>query len=558
MRVRAPFRVLVAAAILVCGAGASAQAPQLPPRDAGPPGPATGTAAIHGRVIDAQTRQPLRRARIALAAPELGRGGLSASTDDAGRYELTDLPAGRFTLSVERSGYLSLRYGQRRPNEQGMPLEVAAGQRLDDVDFALPRMAVISGRVVDELGEPIAGVWMTAQRYIYSDNRRRLMPDGPVITTDDEGNYRLTNLLPGTYLVNARTLDKWVVTEPGREAAMGYAPTYFPGVSDPANAQRVTVTSGMEAANTDMALVPGRAATISGMAVDSQGRPLKSVLLVHELLGTQGGLVGSAGNGAVTADGMFTIPAVPPGDYKLQATGPQELVVVPVSVNGVDVTNVSLTTSAGWTARGTVAIDSDTPDALRRSLVTVRAAPLAGRNGMGMSGGPVMRQAVNDDWTFVVSGIVGAARLLVNVPDGWAVKAVLQGDRDIADLPLDMRSGGELGGLQVVLTDRGATLEGDVRNAKGTPTTDGTVILFASDASRWYENSRFVRVTRPDQRGQYRIRGLLPGEYLAVALDYVEQGIWNDPEYLESLRRHAQKVSLGSATTSVPLMVATP
>jgi hypothetical protein len=339
---------------------------------------------------------------------------------------------------------------------------------------------------------------------------------------------------------------------------MGYAPTYFPGVSDPANAQRVTVAIGMEAANTDMALVPGRAAAISGTAVDSQGRPLKSVLLVHELLGTQGGMVGSAGNGAVAPDGTFTIAAVPPGEYKLQATGPQELVVVPVAVNGVDVTNVALTTSAGWSARGAVTIDSDTPNALRRSLVTVRAVPLAGRNGMGMSGGPVARQAVNDDWTFLVSGVVGAARLLVGVLDGWAVKAMLQGDRDIADLPLDLKSGEELAGLQIVLTDRGATLEGDVRGATGAPTTDGSVILFAADASKWYDGSRFVRVTRPDQRGRYRIRGLLPGDYLAVALDYVDDGLWNDPEYLESLRRQAQKVTLAASPASLPLTVVAP
>jgi hypothetical protein len=84
------------------------------------------------------------------------------------------------------------------------------------------------------------------------------------------------------------------------------------------------------------------------------------------------------------------------------------------------------------------------------------------------------------------------------------------------------------------------------------------VILFAADASKWYEGSRFVRATRPDQRGRYRIRGLLPGDYLAVALDYVEDGIWNDPDYLESLRRHAQKVALASAAASLPLTVVTP
>jgi hypothetical protein len=559
MRSRVSHPALLVIALLVGAPSIVAQAPQLPPRDTGPAAPRTGTAAIRGRVVDAQTSRPLRRARINLTAPELGREGIPASTDDDGRYELTNLPAGRFTLAVERSGYLPLRYGQRRPNEQGIPLELGEGQLLDNINFALPRMGVISGRVLDELGEPIAGVWVTAQRSIWADNRRRLMPDGPIATTDDDGEYRLIGLRPGTYVVNAKTLEKWTVTDRGRDEIMGYAPTFFPAVTDPAHAFRVTVTSGREAANTDIALVPGRAARIAGTAVDSQGRPLKNVQLVHELMGTSGGMVGTAGAAIVTANGTFEIAGVPPGEYKLQATGPQELVVVPVAVNGVDVTNVALTTSAGWTARGNVTIDSDAPARLRRNQVTIAAVSTMGRNAMGMQGGPVQRQTVNDDWTFLVSGVVGSARLRVNVPDGWAVKAVLQGDRDVADLPLDMKSGEELAALQVVLTDRAATLNGQLRDDKGAAVNDGTVLLFPVDSSKWYEGSRFVRVARPDQRGQYRIPGVLPGEYMVAAIDYVEQGIWNDPDYLESIRRHAQKVIVKElAPPSVPLTVVMP
>jgi protocatechuate 3,4-dioxygenase beta subunit len=530
-------------------AAAAAQGPP-PPRDVGPAVAPKGTAAIRGRVMDGETARPLRRARVTLTSPELPREGITASTDDEGRYELTELPAGRFTLAVQRSGYLGLRYGQRRPNEQGKPLEIAAGQVLDRIDFALPRMGVVSGRVIDELGEPIAGVWVTAQRFFYADNRRRLMPDGPIVTTDDDGEYRIVGLLPGSYAINARTLEKWTVTERGREQIMAYAPTFFPSVVDPALASRVTVTAGREVANIDVHLVPGRAATISGTAVDSQGRPLKNVSLVHELMGRNGGLVGMAGSGSVNEAGVFEIVGVPPGEYKLQAPGPQESVMVPVVVNSVDITGVSLTTSAGWTVRGTVAIESDNPSALRRNQVTIAPVLMAGRTNMGMSGGAVTRQAVNDDWSFFVSGVVGAARLRITVPERWVVKAVLQGGRDVADLPLDLKGGEELGGLQVVLTDRAAVLTGQLLDAKDSASSDGTVVVFPADSAQWYESSRFVRVARPDQQGRYRIAGVLPGNYLAIALDYVEDGIWNDPEFLESLRPHAQKVVV---TEAVPL-----
>ena len=55
---------------------------------------------------------------------------------------------------------------------------------------------------------------------------------------------------------------------------MGYANTYFPGVAGLSEARRITVGIAQEVANQDFALVPGRAATVSGVALDSLSRPI--------------------------------------------------------------------------------------------------------------------------------------------------------------------------------------------------------------------------------------------------------------------------------------------
>ena len=108
-------------------------------------------------------------ARRFVSRPSTSSSGTprTASTSTDGRYEFRDVAPGRYTLRVERSGYLALTYGQRRPGEQGRPLEIAEKEVADKVDFALPRMSVISGRVLDDLGEPIAGVtvWVLQTRY---------------------------------------------------------------------------------------------------------------------------------------------------------------------------------------------------------------------------------------------------------------------------------------------------------------------------------------------------------------------------------------------------------
>jgi len=156
---------------------------------------------------------------------------------------------------------------------------------------------------------------------------------------------------------------------------------------------------------------------------------------------------------------------------------------------------------------------------------------------------------LSDDGTFAVDGFFGPQRIRVALTDGWMVKAILHDGRDVADTAFDLKSGEELSGLQVIVTNRVTTVNGQLQDDKGAPTADGTVLLFAADAEKWSEDSRYVRSARPDQKGQYEIKGLPPGDYLAVAVDYVPEGMWNDPEYLESLRRYGQKLRLAEADT---------
>lgn len=164
---------------------------------------------------------------------------------------------------------------------------------------------------------------------------------------------------------------------------------------------------------------------------------------------------------------------------------------------------------------------------------------------MQMQGQPAYRQQLRDDWTFSVSGVVGPARIRVTLPEAWTVKTVLLNGRDITDTAIDGKGGEELSGIQIVLSEKVTSVTGQLADDKGVPLVDSTVVVFAADAEKWFDGSRYVRAARPDVLGQYAIKGLPPGDYLAVAIDYVQDGLWNDPEYLESIRRNGQKLTLG-------------
>jgi protocatechuate 3,4-dioxygenase beta subunit len=522
--------------------------PQGPPRDQPTP-PQIGTAVIRGRIVAADSGRPLRRARIVVSAPELGSARLT-STDANGRYEITGLPPGRYSISATRNGFLSQQHGQRRPLEQGRPLQLGDGQIVNGVDFMLPRVSVISGRVIDEAGEPMGGVTVYAMRPAYFQGRRTVVPatgGSQTVRTDETGQYRIIGIAPGTYYVMAMLRETWATNEGGVERTFGYAATYYPGAGNVGGARPVAVGIGEEVGPIEIPLIPGRAAAVSGMALDSRGRPFVSarVEVLQEFRSPSAITAFSTARDAVAADGTFTVKDVPPGEYKLVVSGgidgTMEAASTVITIDGVDISNLALRASGGWTLSGRVTDERGTTPSIPPSQVRLAGQTLAGDPRSQARAG----RAIDKDWTFAFAGIFGPARVLVIVPDGWAVKSILRAGRDIGDEPIEGGSGEEVSDVQIVVTNRVTTLSGDVRGARGAALDEGTVVVFAEDAARWFEASRWVRTARPDQQGHYRISGLPPGDYLAVALDYVEDGLWNDPEYLQSIRRYAERFTLG-------------
>src|SRR2546428_13195967 len=150
--------------------------PQMPPRD-NSQSAKPGTATLRGHVVAADTGQPLRKAQVRIFAAEL-RENRMATTDGDGKYEFKELPAGRYNVSASKGSYVGLQYGQQRPFEPGKPLEILDRQTVEKVDFSLPRGGVITGRILDEFGEPLPDAQVMAQRYQNIGGRRRLGPAG--------------------------------------------------------------------------------------------------------------------------------------------------------------------------------------------------------------------------------------------------------------------------------------------------------------------------------------------------------------------------------------------
>src|SRR4029453_18943809 len=203
-----------------------------------PPGraPKIGPGRLRGRVIAGDTGSAVRRAQVRISGSEIGTK--TALTDTQGRYEFRDLPAGRFNVSVSKSGFVTMQYGQNRPFEPGRPIELVDAQKMDKADVALPRGSVLAGRVADEFGEAVAEAEVTAMRMQYTNGRRRLVPSGRNGITNDLGQFRIYGLPPGEYYVSAtlRNMSSMMMDmlgggpggPTGSNQNTGYAATYYP------------------------------------------------------------------------------------------------------------------------------------------------------------------------------------------------------------------------------------------------------------------------------------------------------------------------------------------
>ncbi len=237
----------------------------------------------------------------------------------------------RYRFSAKHTGYVDQPY-QSNGAETGAVLALQAGQQVKHVVFRMILAAVITGKVSDEDGEPMAGIQIVALHRPTEDElaERRWRPNHQELSpvagaqTDDRGQYRLYGLKPGEYYIRAvdefepsaidiQSEDQWQLKE-----ALGteFALVYYPGVTQMNQAQAVPVTAGEEA-QIDFAMARTKTGQISGRVVGVDGKPSSDAyVLLQETPATQYGMPHTA---TPNDKGEFTMRGIPPGSYVLIA-----------------------------------------------------------------------------------------------------------------------------------------------------------------------------------------------------------------------------------------------
>jgi hypothetical protein len=512
---------------------------------------------VEGRVVNSKTGEPIRRVNLTLrpsGAPGMAVTGLpmpmavaapyTASTDGEGKFRIEKVEPGSYQLAAERQGFVRQMYSATQNSMAGVTIRVAAGQSLKEINFKLIPQAIITGRVLDEEGEPLARVQIQLLRRRFFQGRAQLTPTGGGQTIDT-GEFRIAELPPGRYWVSANYRSRMMFGEAparntGDKPEEDYVTTYYPGSIEQAGARPIELEAGQEMPGVDIRMQKARVYRIRGRVVGAaQPRNLRLVALPRDRSGFMG--AGPGPGAGVKEDGSFEIGYVQPGSYYVTAMpmGPQSaLGKVAVDVSRDNVENVILTLGGGVTLAGGIRIDGDLPQGKPISFgaIRVQLSPIEGVVFNVPNGTP------KEDGSFTLEN-VGPDKYRIgvfNVPPGTWLKSIRVGDQEVLDTGIDV-SGGAPGAVQITLGTGVGQVSGMVRDANQQPVA-GLVSLLPDPMKE--DRNDLYRTTAADQTGQFTIQNIAPGDYKLFAWGDIEPGSNMDPELLKLHESKAEKITI--------------
>lgn len=487
--------------------------------------PATGQ--LQGRVVSFVTGQPIARAKVVVTGREFSSW---LYTNGEGAFRFPAVPPGEYRVDVERNGYAS-DWAARLGGRTSGKLVVIEAEQTRDLQIKLIPHAVLAGRVVDEFGEPLGNATVAALRVRRSYGKTKYEPT-IVAFTNDLGEYRLSGLLPGRYIVVAdhRFLfqdgdtSRITAADP-EERKFAQVTTYFPAALNPESATPLDVRAAAQLGGVNIQISKARRLRLSGVLRGAADPASFTVTLTAP----EGFQLGDRHSQSKTPDreGRFAFEDLTPGSYVVRASEPGERPTViglaPVTLTTTDVENLPV--AVGETPLVTGVLHYANDEAPRG--VTDYPAPV-------FYLGDQRRNLGRDEFhakegAFSLRLTPGEYRIdMPKLPEGVYLKAILENgvERDPGRLPVTASTR-----LEFVLSMNAATVGGVATESTATdkPIPAARVVLWPADSPE-----RAV-TTLADGYGRFRVGNLAPGSYRLAAFTEGEPEELEDPEMLREL-----------------------
>ena len=509
------------------------------------------TGSIAGRVT--RGGRPAADAEVMLMPSEWSpqrKPAAKAKTDEDGRYRMEGVPPGRYFLSAVSPGYVV----PGLPSDSWMPgkvINLAPGDELKDLDFALTRGGVITGRVFYPEGKP--AVEENVVLLPADEKERKARTHNPLVfPTDDRGVYRAWGVRPGRYYVSAGQSKETSYARGEDDPGGLYPQTFYPSVAEESQARVVEVGAGGVAEDIDITLGKMRRTyKATGRVVDEEGRPLKGINVEVGLFSADGKEVSDSLSGLGPTDerGEFRAAGLTPGRWGVWGTdgnpysgkhGTTYADIVTFEVTDRDVSGLEVKMYRGASVSGFVTIEGTSDPAVlaRRPELKLWAQVEA---PPGTSSPPTFaRFSLKPDGAFQITGMrPGRVRFNLDWPQpkGFTLHSVR---RDGVELPggLEVRRGEQVKDVQVALAYGTSVVRGQVQFRGAARPAGARLFVQARRAG----TNLFTGGGIVDELGRFVIEGLSAGDYELHLMDYTSADV---PEEKRRLAKQTVNVPEG-------------
>jgi hypothetical protein len=523
---------------------------------------------IRGSVIST-TGEPLRKAQVMLRGTGQQRGssgtggsrmplpGLAGqpstwaqTTDTSGAFTFDDLPAGTYSLTVQKNGYVRADHAARgNSRSSASSITLGPGQAIGGISVKLTPHGVITGKVTDEDGDPVASASVQVMRERWIQGKKQVVPMN-ADSTNDLGEYRIAGLMPGRYqlMVNYSRSAHFTRPRPAdAQSDLGYAAMYYPGTFEFSQATPISVGPGQELRGIDFQLRKVPTYRVRGKVIDVSGAPAQQVGVVA--LPAEGGMFGGVRGTGRVRNGTFEITGLLPGSYTLMANGggrgrSRVFARQVVQVGSRDMDGLVLALQPTFEITGTVRV----PEGVTLGQTRVFLDPM--ETGMPFGGGG--SGVVNGNAWKIENAGPGRFRFFLSpLPDGTYIKTVTVQGQDIS---AGAMINAAASGVEITLGAGAPEVIGTAVNKDKEPATGSTVVLVPELGRQ--EQFWLFRSAPVDQNGAFALKNIAPGQYTAYAFADVEDGAWHSPDFLRQHEGKGVKVKLEeNAKETVALVV---